>query len=173
VVAVEALVAKVLADLVDALEAADDQALEVELVGDPEVEGLAEAVVERGEGPGRGAAVEGLERRGLDLEEVLAVQEATDGGDEAGAGLEDAADLAAGDEVDVALAVAQLDVLDAVPVGGRGVEGLGEDVDGGGPEGDLAGSGPEEGAGGLDDVAEVDEGDEAVEPLLARSLARR
>ena len=40
----EALVAEVLADLVDALEAAHDQALEVELGGDPQVHRVVERV---------------------------------------------------------------------------------------------------------------------------------
>ena len=42
---VDALVAEVLADLVDALQAADDQALEVELGGDPQVEVAVQRVV--------------------------------------------------------------------------------------------------------------------------------
>ncbi len=67
----DALVAEVLAELVDALEAADDQPLEVELGRDPQVEVAVERVVVGGERPRQRAAVERLEHRRLDLEEAL------------------------------------------------------------------------------------------------------
>jgi hypothetical protein len=51
----DALVAKVLAELVDLLEAADDEALEIELGGDAQVERAVEGVVTGGEGPCEGA----------------------------------------------------------------------------------------------------------------------
>ena len=72
----EALVAEVLAELVDPLEAADDQALEVQLGGDPQVEVAVERVVVGGEGPRQRAAVERLEHRRLDLEEAALVEPA-------------------------------------------------------------------------------------------------
>ena len=69
-----ALVAEVLAELVDALEAADDEPLEVQLGGDPQVEVAVELVVVRDERPRQRAAVERLEHRRLDLDEALAVE---------------------------------------------------------------------------------------------------
>ena len=74
----DALVAEVLADLVDALEAADDQALEVELGGDPQVERLVELVVVRRERPRERAAVARLQDRRLDLDEAVLVERAAD-----------------------------------------------------------------------------------------------
>ena len=71
---VDALVAEVLADLVDLLEAADDEPLEVELGRDAEVEILVEDVVVRDERLGERAAVARLEDRRLDLDEALAVE---------------------------------------------------------------------------------------------------
>ena len=70
----DALVAKVLADLVHALEAADDEPLEVELGGDAEVEVGVELVRVRHEGVRERAAVAGLENRRLDLDEALVVE---------------------------------------------------------------------------------------------------
>ena len=61
--AIHPLVAEVVADLVDPLEPAHEQPLEVELVGDAQVERHVERVVVGHEGPGRGAAVERLEDR--------------------------------------------------------------------------------------------------------------
>ena len=75
----EALVTEVLAQLVDALQPAHDQALEVQLGRDPQVEVAVQRVVVRHEGPGQRAAVERLEHGGLDLHEAVLVEEAADG----------------------------------------------------------------------------------------------
>ena len=68
----EALVAEILAELVHPLEPADDQPLEVELGGDPQIQLAVERVVVGGERAGRGAAVQRLQNRGFDLDETLA-----------------------------------------------------------------------------------------------------
>ena len=72
----DALVAEVLAELVDLLEAADDQPLQVELGRDPQVERAVERVVVGGERPRERAAVERLQHRRLDLQEAALVEEA-------------------------------------------------------------------------------------------------
>ena len=69
-----ALVAEVLRELVDLLEPADDEPLEVELVGDAEVELGVEQLGARDERLGEAAAVARLQDRRLDLEEALAVE---------------------------------------------------------------------------------------------------
>ena len=74
----DALVAEVLADLVDALEAAHDQPLEVELGRDAEVEVGFELVRVRDERVGERAAVARLEHGRLDLDEALLVEVAAD-----------------------------------------------------------------------------------------------
>ena len=110
----EALVAEVLAQLVDAVEPADDEALEVELVGDAEVEVGVEFVVVRDERLGEGTAVARLQHRGLDLEKTVLVEVAPDRRDHARAQLEVRAGLLVHQQVEVALPVARLDVGDAV-----------------------------------------------------------
>ncbi len=78
VLARQPLVAEVAADLVDALEAADDQALEVELGRDAHVEIEIQRVVVGLERPRRGAAQDRVHHRRLDLEEAARVEEAPD-----------------------------------------------------------------------------------------------
>ncbi len=73
-VGVDILVSEVLCDLKDLLKAADDQALEVELRRNPEVELLVEEVVVGGERPGVCATVYRLQGRGLKLQ-VVALEE--------------------------------------------------------------------------------------------------
>jgi len=104
------LVAEVLTELVDAFEPADDQALEVQLGRDPEVEVGVELVVVRDERLGEGAAVTWLQHRRLDLEKPTLVQVAANRADHAGAQLEVGARLFVGEQIEVALAVAGLDV---------------------------------------------------------------
>ena len=69
---IHALVAEVVADLVHPLQPAHQQPLEVQLVGDPEIERHVERVVVGDERPRRRAAVERLQDRGLHLEEARA-----------------------------------------------------------------------------------------------------
>ena len=72
----DALVAEVLADLVDLLEPADDQALEVELGRDAQVAVLVERVLVRDERLGERAAVARLQDGRLDLDEAPLVEDA-------------------------------------------------------------------------------------------------
>ena len=76
-----ALVAEVLAQLVHLLEPADDEALQVQLGGNPQVQVAAQFVVVRRERPRQRAAVERLQHRCLDLEEAPPVEEPAEGRD--------------------------------------------------------------------------------------------
>ncbi len=110
----DALVAEVLADLVHALEAADDQPLQVELGRDSEIEVLLQVVPVGDERLGEGAAVARLQDRRLDLDEPVGVEVAPDRRDDAAAGEEVGPRLLVHEQVEVALAVALLDVGEAV-----------------------------------------------------------
>ena len=110
----DALVAEVLADLVDALEPADDQPLQIELGRDPEIEVLLEVVPVRDERLREGAAVARLQHRRLDLDEAVGVEVAPDRRDDAAAQEEVRARLLVHQQVEVALSVPQLDVGEAV-----------------------------------------------------------
>jgi hypothetical protein len=110
----DALVAEVLADLVDPLEPADDQPLQVELGRDPEIEVLLEIVPVCDEGLGERTAVARLQHRRLDLDEAVRVEMAADRRDETAAGEEVGPGLLVHQQVEVALAIALLDVGEPV-----------------------------------------------------------
>ena len=74
----DAFVAEVAVDLVDALEAADDQALEVQLRRDAQEQVEVQRVVVRGERLGGGAADDVMHHRRLDFEEAARVEPAAD-----------------------------------------------------------------------------------------------
>ena len=122
----DALVSEVAVDLIDPVDSADDQALEVELGRDPQIEGHFEGVMMRHEGPGGRTPDDGLHHRGLDLEKSPGVEPVAKGLDDPGAHREGLAHLRVHQQVHVPLAVAGLHVLEAVPLLGQGPEGLGE-----------------------------------------------
>jgi hypothetical protein len=124
----DALVAEVLAELVDPLDAADDEPLQVELGGDAQVEVAVEGVVVGGEGTRKGAAVERLQDRRLDLDEGVLVEVATNLADRARTQREEAAAVFVGDQVELAPAVARLDVLEAVKLVRRRAKALGQEA---------------------------------------------
>ena len=151
----EALVAEVAVDLVDALEAADHQALQVQLRRDAQVHVQVERVVVRLERARRGTARDRLHHRRLDLEEVERVQEVAQVADDARAGAEHAAALLVHDEIDVALAVARLGVGKAVPLVRQRPQRLHQQSHRLRAHRQLAGLGAEQHAGRADDVADV------------------
>ena len=114
VTAIEAFVAKDAADLVDPLDATDDELLERQLECDPQVHVDVERVVVGGERSCRGAARRGSEHRGLDLDEVAVGKLGPQRGDRGRADREDPPDVRVEHQVEVALAVAQVGVGRAV-----------------------------------------------------------
>ena len=168
----QALVAEVLADLVDALEAADDQALEVELGGDAQVHRPLERVEVRHERAGQCPAVDRLQDRGLDLDEALVVEEAPDRGDDLGARDEDLARLRVGDQVELAVAQARLGVRQPVVLLGRRAQRLRQQRPLADRDRQLAAAGLEDRAVGADEVAEVHR-QQALERLVAEDVASR
>ena len=111
----DAFVAEVAVDLVDAVHAADHQALEVELGRDAQEEVHVERVVVRGERLGHGTAGDGMHHRSFDFDEGVGVEEAAQRLHDFGALDEDLAHVGVHRQVDVTATVAGLDVLQAVP----------------------------------------------------------
>ena len=109
-----AFVAEVAVDLVDALQPADHQALEVELRRHPQEQLQVQRVVVGHERARGGAAGDVLHHRRFHFEEAARVQPVADRADDARAGDEDFARLRGDDQVDIALAVALLDIAQAV-----------------------------------------------------------
>ncbi len=166
----DALVAEDGPNLVDAVEAADDEALEVQLGGDAQIEVAVERVVVGDEGLGGGAPGRGLEDGRFDLQEAPLVQEVADGGDDAAAQAEDVAHGGVGHEVEVALAIAHLHVLKAVPLLGRGAQGLGQEGVLAGLHCDLAAASTEERAGHAHEVADVYQVHERLVAFVAQDI---
>ena len=111
---VHPLVAEDPADLEHPVEAADDETLEVQLKGDPQVELHVERVVMRPERARRGAARHRLQHGSLDLDKAACLQECPRLLDDAASCQENLHHLRIRDQVEVALAVAQLLVLEPV-----------------------------------------------------------
>ena len=150
------LVAEVAVDLEHPLEAAHHQALEVQLGRDPEEHVHVEGVVMGPEGSGDRAPGQGLHHRRLDLEEVPLDEEGADAVYGPAPPAEGLPRGFARDEVDVATAVAQLGVAEAVPLLGQRVQALGEEADLGRAHRELAGAGAEHRPAHRDEVADVE-----------------
>ncbi len=162
-------VAEVLAQLVDAVEAADDAALQVQLGGDSQVQVAVERVVVGGERARQRAAVERLQHRGLDLDEAAVVKPAANLADRLCTEREELPGGLVGDQVQLAAPVASLDVLQPVELVGRRPQALGQQPPAGHLQGELAAAGRESIPLDPDDVAEV-EVDEQLEGLGAEHV---
>ena len=150
-----ALVAEVAIDLVDAFEAADHQALEIQLRRDAQVHVHVERVVMRLERPRRGAARDGLQHRRLDFEEVHRVEEIAQVAQYPVARDEHGAALLVDDQVHVTLAITRVDVGHAVPLVRQRPQRLDQHAQFFHAHRQLARLGLEQHAGGREDVADV------------------
>src|SRR3569832_328603 len=157
--------AEVAVDLVDPVEAADDEALQVQLRRDPHEQLHVERVVVRDERARRGTADDRVHHRRLDLEETTRVEERPDAAHDLRALAEHRADLGSDREIDVALAVARLDIAEAVPLVGQGTQRLRDDPQALRQDRQLAALGPERGAFDDDLIAGVEVVDD-VGPVL-------
>ena len=168
-VLVDALVAEHAADFVHLVQAAHDEALEVEFGGDTQVEPLVQGVVVGDERAGVGAGGDWHQNGGVDFDEAAGVKETADATDDAAAPDESVGDFGVGDEVKVALAVADFHIAQAVPLFGQRAHSLGEDGQGSGFNGRLAGAGTHHRAGDAEEVAEVKVGQQGV--VVAEDIA--
>ncbi len=164
----DALVAVAAANLVDALEPADDEALEIELRRNAHEEAHVEGVVVGDEWLRRRAADERVHRRRLDLEEPGLVQDRADGAHDVAARTEHVGHGRVRDQIDVALPVAQLDVRQAVPLLRERPHRLRDETQRARRDRELAALARRERALGLDDVADVELGE-----ALVRGAERR
>jgi hypothetical protein len=106
--------------------------------------------------PRRGPARDHLHHRRLDLEEAAGVQELADPPDDRRPRLEDLPRLLAGGEVEVALAVAGLDVGQAVPLLRHRPHRLGEHLQVVHLERQLPRARPDQRPGGPDDIPQIE-----------------
>ena len=113
-VAVHTLVAEVLSDFIDALEAAYDESLQIELGGDTHVHILVERIEVSDEWAGRSTTCDALQGRSLHLCITSVVKHTAQGAQYCGTLQEGVLHAVVDDEVDIALAIAQLWVIELV-----------------------------------------------------------
>lgn len=135
---VHRLVSELATNLVDTVQTSDNEHLEEQLGGDTHVEVLVEVVVVGDEGLGSGASSNHVHHGGLDLQEILIVQELAKVVDDLGAGLEDVADVVVHDQVQVTLTVTGLLVLETEMGSGQHAETRGKEGDILGEDGQLS-----------------------------------
>eukprot|EP00982_Pelagococcus_subviridis_P009402 30920-Pelagococcus_subviridis.AAC.19 len=114
---VDALVPELSPDLVHAVHPADDELLQEQLRGDAHVQRHVEVVVVRDERLGGGAAGDHVHHRRLHLDEILIVEVLADASDDVRARDEDVSHLRVHDEVEEALPVPRLLILQAAEPG--------------------------------------------------------
>ena len=165
--AVHALVAELAADLKDALKAAHDAALEGQLGSDAQVEVAVKRVEVRDERLGVGTTQDGMHHGGLDLHVAVGLHVAADETDDLAALAEGVADLRVHDEVEVALAVTDVDILQAVELLRQRAQRLREQVEVLDADRHLAAVRLEDDAADANDVADI----ELLELVLVLVLA--
>ena len=153
---VGALVSELTTKLVDALKTANKQALQRKLGCNAQVVLGVQSVVVRNERLCVCAAKNLLENRGLNLHVTVCLHELADDGDDLGALAEYVADLGVHNEVNVALAITNLAVGEAVELLWQRTQRLGEDLQRGHCQGKLAAARTHDSAGCADDVAKVE-----------------
>src|SRR5271155_2267471 len=106
---------------------------------------------------GDGAAGDGMHHRRFDFEKLARVEKDAKFADDLGALEEDFADAVVGDEVEIALAEAQLDVDEAMPFFGKREKRFGEQAERSDPDAQLAGARAEHAAFDAHEVAEIEQ----------------
>ena len=138
-------------------EPADHQPLQMQLGRDAQIEVDIERVVVGDEGLGRGAAGDRMQHRRLDFEIAARDEMAAQRGDDPAAPAQGLAALRVHDQIEVALAVAQLDIGETVKLLGQRAQGLGQDGEGGGVDRQLAARGAAHQPFDADQIADVEE----------------
>jgi len=148
----------------------DDQPLQVQLGRDAEMEIGVERVVVGDEGARRGAAGDRLHHRRLHLDIAATRQEITEISDDPCPRVERSPRRRVHEQVEVALAVSRLDVLQAMPLLGERPKCLRKQADVRGLDRELAGPGPERTPGDADHVAQVEQLVD-LEAVVAKAVA--
>ena len=152
----DAFVAVAATNLVDALEATNQQALEVQLGRDAQKQAQIERIVMRLERTRGRAANQRMQGRRLDLQEISLIQKIAQALHDQRPRTQRDRDLRVGDQVDVTTPVAQVGVGQAVPLVGQRAQGLGDQPDRRQLDRELTGLGDHRPTARLDVVGDVD-----------------
>ena len=166
----DAFVPEIAVDLVHALEAADDEALQIQLRRDAQEQIDVERVVVRAERPRHRAAGDRLHHRRLDFEIAAGVEELAQRREHPAAHLKHFARFRIDDQIEVALAIADFDVGQPVPLLGQRQMALGEKLQARRPDGQLVGARAEQMPFDADEVAEIEQTEHVEIALRQRVL---
>ena len=167
----DALVAEVAVDFVDPFEAADDETLEIELRRNAQEELHVERVMVRHERTRERAAGDRLHHRRLDFEIAAPVQKRANRREDLAAHLERPPRIGIDDQIEVALAVPDLDITETVPLFREGNKALDQELQRGGEDRQFVRLRPEQLATDADEITEVEELEDGEVPLRQRVLA--
>src|SRR5262249_38492277 len=151
------LVPEVPIDLEYPFDAAHDEPLQVELRSDSQVQAHVERVVVRDKRSGECTARDWLHHRRFDFEESTLDEELPDRRDHAAAQLEYAARVGVHDEIEVALTIPDLDVLEPMPLLRQRKQTLRQEFQLRRPDRQLVRTRPEQPPGNTDPVAEIEQ----------------
>ena len=155
VLGVHALIAEDASDLIDALHTAHDQTLQRQLGGDAHIHINVQRIVMGDERTGSGTAGNGIEHRGFHFDIAHIVQIAAHELDELGTGDEGLLHIGVHHQVQIALTVPGIGVLEAMPLLRQRTQALGEQGQLFSLHRDLTPAGTEYFAFHADDVAQV------------------
>jgi hypothetical protein len=151
----EAFVPEIAVDFIDPVKAPHQEALQIKLRRDAQIQLHVQGLMMGGEGFGRGPARDGLHHGGLHFEEAPLVQELAHDPGDGRPGAEDLPDRGIHQQVEVALAVAGLHVGEAVVFFRQGAQGLGEELKAAHLQGEFPGFGAKQRALKTHQVAHV------------------
>ena len=166
--AVDALVAKIFADFIHALEPAHDQPLEVQFIGDPQIQGHVQHMVMRDKRTRGRAAVQRLQHRGFDFQKPAGIQKFAHRRDDGTALAKRGLHIGIEREVEVAAAIAQFFVAEWIVDHALAIahfffghrqraNGFGQQRELSHLHGDVPGARFEDRAGDADEIADVEQ----------------
>ena len=166
-----ALIAEVAVDLEDLVgQPGDKRTLEVQLGRNAQVHVELERVVVCLEGLRRCAAIDRMQHRGFNFHETFVFHEAADAGDDLRALLEAELRILVGQDIKMALAVAQLDVGETMPFFRHRQQRFGQHGDLMGVDREFAALGAPDLTGHADDVTEIDQRQQVARRFRCRVL---
>ena len=153
----DAFIPEVAIDLENLLDAADHEALEVELWRNPQEELHVECVVMRHKRPRERTARNRLHHRRLDLEKPAGDEKLPHRGNRPATDLEHVTHVGIHHQIEIPLAVPNLDILKAMPLFRQRDEALREELQAGHPDRELVRLGTKQVAGDPDVIAVVEQ----------------
>ena len=160
-----AFIAKITIDLIDAVESSYQQALQIQLRGDAQVEIEIKRVVARDERARGGPAGDSLHHRCFHFDVTARIEERAQSAQNFGAPEKCLSNTGVNDKVEVALPVTEFHVRQTMPFLWQGEQSFGKQLQGVDPDRQFIRFGPKQVAGNANDVAQIQQLKEMECPL--------